>query len=40
MIGPHGPGSEPLPLWDSGAILIYLAEKIRKFIPSQPAARY
>jgi len=29
-----------LPLWETGAILIYLAEKTGKFIPSDAAHRY
>jgi GSH-dependent disulfide-bond oxidoreductase len=40
MIDPNGPGGEPLPLWESGAMLIYLADKTGQLMPKDPARRY
>jgi GSH-dependent disulfide-bond oxidoreductase len=40
IIDPNGPGGAPLPLFESGAILLYLADKSRRFIPDDPAGRY
>ena len=40
IIDPDGPGGKPLPLWETSAILIYLAEKTGKFIPQDAARRY
>nr|WP_315427205.1 glutathione S-transferase N-terminal domain-containing protein [uncultured Albidiferax sp.] len=40
ILDPHGPGGKPLALFESGAILVYLAEKTGKFIPHDAAQRY
>jgi GST-like protein len=40
IIDPNGPGGAPLPLFESGAILVYLAEKTGQLMPADPATRY
>jgi len=40
ILDPDGPGGQPLALWESGAILVYLADKTGKLIPADPAGRY
>ncbi len=40
ILDPDGPGGKPLPLFESGAILIYLADKSGQFMPREPARRY
>jgi GST-like protein len=37
IIDPNGPGGQPMGLWESGAILGYLAGKTDKMIPLDPA---
>ena len=40
IIDPDGPQGEALGLFESGAILLYLADKTGKFIPADPARRW
>lgn len=39
IIDPNGPNGEPIALWESGAILIYLSEKTGKLMPSSAVSR-
>ncbi len=39
ILDPHGPNGKPLGLFESGAILEYIADKTGKLIPADPNAR-
>ena len=40
ILDPNGPDGKPLPLFESGAILIYLADKSGRFMPQDASGRY
>ncbi|MBC2773080.1 glutathione S-transferase N-terminal domain-containing protein [Rhizobium sp. AQ_MP] len=40
LIDPNGPDGKPIGIFESGAILIYLADKTGKLLPKEGAARY
>jgi len=40
IIDPHGPEGSVVMMWESGAILLYLAEKTGQLLPNSPAAKF
>jgi GST-like protein len=40
LVDPHGPDGKPISIFESGAMLIYLAEKAGRLLPTAPRERY
>jgi len=40
MVDPDGPDGEPISLFESGAMLVYLGEKTGRFYPKEPRSRF
>ena len=40
LVDPHGPDGKPISVFESGAILVYLASKMGKFMPRNDRAKF